>query len=320
MKKFIVSLTLIMVVTVILFSCRKNEKLPVTEETYDSFVNANKAPWQLFSVNAAQGGTIIGARGTKITFPPNAFANMNNTIATGTVAVSLQEVLDKSQWVMEGVSTTTFTAPLVSGGMINIVARSVVDGTELKAAAAMAIPTPSLVGVIRAEVPRLPNRPDALLLFLPNPNVGVVGATTPLNWVPSQFPFTNTASTYVFQLPQFRWANCDALYNIPGAKTTITVTPDLSAVTNATEIKALLVFKNITTVITLPWQNNIYQSYTSSITIGNTADVVCTCKNGDGKLLFAVLPNTIFTANMNITIKPVVTSVAVVQAYLNSIN
>jgi hypothetical protein len=62
------------------------------------------------------------------------------------------------------------------------------------------------------------------------------------------------------------------------------------------------------------------ESYPNSIPIGSTADVVCIGKDGAGKIIFKVLPATVFTANVNIPVKPVVTDAATVTAYLNSIN
>jgi hypothetical protein len=62
------------------------------------------------------------------------------------------------------------------------------------------------------------------------------------------------------------------------------------------------------------------QSYANSIPVGSTADVVCIGKDGAGNIIFKVLPATVFTANLNVPVKPVVTDAATVTAYLNSIN
>jgi len=121
-------------------------------------------------------------------------------------------------------------------------------------------------------------------------------------------------------LPQFRWVNCDALYGTAGPKTTIKVTPDLAGISGATNVQAMLVYRNLSTVITLQPVSTYMQSYSNSIPVGSTADVVCIGKDGAGKIIFQVLPTTVFTAGMDIIVKPVVTSAATVTAYLNSIN
>jgi hypothetical protein len=319
MKKTILNLATIAIMSIVLFGCRKNDVIENPADKYENFVGANTPEEQLYSINASTGGVVSGRRGTKITFPPNAFVNPDNSLATGNVLIALREALDKSQWIMGKLSTTTTTDMLISGGMLDIKVNRV-DGIELKPSAAMLVPTPSLINVIKVEVPRLPNRPDTLRLFLPNVAQGGTGAETPSSWAASYYPFGNSSNSYIFQLPQFRWVNCDGLYNQPGVKTTIKVTPDLTAVTGASQVQAMLVYKNITTVITLPPSASYFQSYTNSIPVGSTADVVCIGKDASGKIIFAIKPATTFTALMDISIKPVVTDAATVQAYLNSIN
>lgn len=319
MKKIISSLTIIALTTLVLLSCRKADTSDVVDNSYESFVKANTDAVQTFTIDAATGGTITCKRGSKIVFPPNAFANLDNSITTGNVLVTVKEALLKKQWLLESLSTTTQTEMLVSGGMLDIAPRRSADGVEVKPSPAMLIPTPSMVNVIKVEVPRIDNRPDTLRLFVPA-NQAVPSANPPTAWAASYYPFGNGSNSYIFQLPQFRWVNCDGLGNQPGVKTTIKVTPDLSGVTGATNVQVMLVFRNISTVITLPPSGSFMQSYPNSIPVGSIADVVCIGKDGAGNIIFKVLPATVFTANANITIPPVKTSAATVTAYLNSIN
>lgn len=318
MKKIINSLTSFAFITLVLFSCKKSDTA-VVDDSYDSFVKANTDAVQTFTIDAATGGTVTCKRGTKIVFPPNCFANPDNSITSGNVQVTVKEALLKKQWILEGLSTTTVTDMLVSGGMLDILAKRASDGVELKPTPAMLVPTPSMVNVIKVEVPRLPERPDTPRLFLPA-NQPVPSANPPSSWAASYYPFGNGINSYVFQLPQFRWVNCDGLANQPGTKTTIKVTPDLTGVTGATNVQVMLVYRNISTVITLPPSGSFMQSYPNSIPVGSTADVVCIGKDGAGKIIFKVLPGVVFTANANITIPPVKELPPVVKAYLDSIN
>lgn len=319
MKKILSLLTCIALTTLLLVSCKKSDTPVVVDDSYDSFVKANTDAIQTFTIDAASGGTITAKRGTKITFPPNAFANPDNSITSGNVQITLKEALLKKQWILESLSTTTQTEMLVSGGMLDIAAKRAGDGAELKPAPAMLVPTPSLVNVIKVEVPRVPERPDTLRLFVPA-NQAAPSATAPTAWAASYYPFGNGSNSYVFQLPQFRWVNCDGLANQPGVKTTIKVTPDISGVTGATGVQVMLVFRNISTVITLPASGSFMQSYPNSIPVGSTADVVCIGKDGKGDIIFKILPGVVFTANANITIPPVKELPSVVKAYLDSIN
>ncbi len=320
MKKIFNSLTIITLTTLALLSCKKSDTIVAsTDDTYESFVKANTDAVQTFTIDAATGGTITGKRGTKIVFPPNCFANPDNSITNGNVQITLKEALLKKQWILEGLSATTDKEMLVSGGMLDIAVKRASDGAELKPAPAMLVPTPSLVNVIKVEVPRIDNRPDTLRLFVPA-NQAAPSANPPTAWAASYYPFGNGSNSYVFQLPQFHWVNCDGLGNQPGVKTTIKVTPDLTGVTGANGVQVMLVYRNISTVITLPPSGSFMQSYPSSIPVGSTADVVCIGKDGAGNIIFKVLPGVVFTANANITIPPVKTTAVTVQAYLDSIN
>lgn len=318
MKKIIHSLTCITLSALVLLSCRKADTSDIVDNSYSAFVAANTDAVQNFTIDATTGGTITCKRGSKIVFPPNAFANPDNSITTGNILVTVKEALLKKQWLMEALSTTTQTEMLVSGGMLDIAAKRSADGVEVKPSPAMLIPTPSMVNVIKVEVPRIDNRPDTLRLFVPNQ--AVPSANPPTSWAASYYPFGNGSNSYVFQLPQFRWVNCDGLANQPGVKTTIKVTPDLTSVTGATGVQVMLVYRNISTVITLPPSGSFMQSYTNSIPVGSTADVVCIGKDGAGNIIFKVVSANVFTANMDIPVKPVVTDAATVTAYLNSIN
>ena len=321
MKKIFNSLTIIALTTLVLLSCKKSDtvNVPAVDDSYATFAAANTDAAQTFTIDAATGGTVTCKRGTKIVFPPNCFANPNNSITTGSVLVTVKEALLKKQWILEGLSATTDKEMLVSGGMLDIAVKRQSDGVEVKPAPAMLIPTPSMVNVIKVEVPRIDNRPDTLRLFVPA-NQAAPSATPPTAWAASYYPFGNGSNSYVFQLPQFHWVNCDGLASQPGVKTTIKVTPDLSGVTGANNVQVILVFRNISTVITLPPSGSFMQSYPNSIPVGSTADVVCIGKDGAGKIIFKVLPATVFTTNMDIPVKPVVTDAATVTAYLNSIN
>ena len=318
MKKIIKFLTLVAFTTLLFVSCRKSDSIEVPDDSYAGLIKANEAPQQTFTIDAATGGTITCKRGSKIVFPPNCFANLDNSITTGSVQVRVKEALDKSQWLLAGLSTTTTTGMLVSGGMLDIEASRVADGVEVKPTPPMLVPTQSMVGVIKAEIPKIKNLPDTMALFVQGGPVNT--ATPPSVWAAAYYPFGNGVNSYVFQVPQFHWVNCDGLSGITGAKTTIKVTPDLSAVTGATGVQAILVYRNVSTVITLPPSATYMQSYTNSIPVGSVADVVCIGKDGAGNIIFKVLPATTFTTGMNIDIKPTVASAATVKAYLDSIN
>ena len=320
MKKIINSIAFLTVTSLVYLSCHKaNSSLIAGQNLYDNFVKATVAAQQTFTVDATTGGTITCLRGSKITFPPNAFANPDNTITTGSVQVIVKEALDKSQWLMEGLSTTTQTGMLYSGGMLDILVKRMNDGVDVKPSPAMLVISQSLVNVIKVEVPKVRALPDSVGLFLPGA-VGVTSAVAPTSWIAAYYPFGGGINSYIFQIPQFRWINCDGLSNQPGTKTSIKVTPDLTNITGATGVQAILVYRNISTVITLQPAGTFMQSYPNTIPVGSTADIICIGKDATGKIIFKVLPSITITALINISIKPEITDAATVTAYLNSIN
>jgi hypothetical protein len=325
MKKILLSTATIAIVTILLFACRKNDTIEDNkpEDLFDNLVAAQKSQLQFFEIDNAVGGTITGTGGCKITFPPNSWPPSN-----AKVIVRLQESLKKSQWMMDGLSATAQSDILLSGGMINLTASNKATGEALDFVPAMKVPNANLASVVRAEVPRPAGAVNVdMNLFVPVPDSSTAGpasAAKPavLSWTPAtaQFPFANSGSSYIFQLPKMQWANCDRFYGQPGAKTTIKVTPNMTAFAGASDIQVLLVYRSINCVINLPAKIDFFQSYINSIPVGSVADVVLLGKSASGKILFKVLPANAFTALQSIVITPEEVPGATVTAYLNSVN
>ncbi len=313
------------ITSILLVSCRKNDKLENPNDNFSNFLNAYKSPTQQYTVNGAAGGTVTGNQGSKITFPPNAFVEQNGAIVTGDVVVFLNESLKKSQWMMDGVSTSTQSGMIESGGMLNVVPVNKTTGTSLKINPVMS--SPAATTFVLATVPRNAAAGTAPMnLFLPdsaNPATGVPvsapGAPV-LAWTSVQSNrFDNLSASYSFQLPRYGWANCDRFYSTPGVKTTIKVTPTGEAMNGAKNVRALLVFKNITTVINLPPKTGFFESYTNSIPVGLVADIIVLGEAANGKMIFKAISANTFTTLQNINIVPEIASEATVAAYINAL-
>ncbi len=325
MKKYIISSAILLAALVNFTSCKKSDNGENPSDRFDNFIAARKSVSQTFTLNAATGGTVTGKDGTKITFPAGALVDAGGAAFTGTATVVLRESLNKKQWMMDGQSATTKSDLIQSGGMIDVWVKRADNGADLSPAPAMRIPNANLALVIKAEVPRNRNAAVDMNLFVPDSiaqgGTGTTSPTIPTNWSSaSYFPFGNGPSSYIFQLPKFHWANCDALYSAPGTKTTIRVTPNLTSFTGASQIQVMLVFQSLATVVTLPPYGIYFESYLNSIPVGSVADVVIIGKAADGKILFKVIPANTFTALQNINITPDVATAAQVDAYLSTVN
>lgn len=281
-------------------------------------------PVQTFTGNAATGFTLTGDKGTKVKFPANAFVDGNGNIVSGTVTVTLKEVLSKKDVMFSGVMTESNGQLLESGGELLI--KALKDGKDLQV-------NPALGDTgIKVEVPKVMNNKDMGLFVQQKrdqgPNGG--GATggnggqqpqNPTTWVPAPYyPFGNGPNSYTFTLPGFTWVNCDRFYSDPNPKTTVTVSPVFQDNNQVTDMQVMLVFKNIATVITFPFNYQIqqFESYQNSLPIGSQAHLVILGKDSDGFIQFGTQSITI-SANLHVDAPIHKATQAEVDAFLNSI-
>lgn len=307
------------ILNVIIFSaCRKNNTVPENEMPLkaDDFLANYIVPTQHFTGNATTGFTITGEKGTKITFKPDAFVDGNGNTVTGNVTVKLKEVLSKKDVLLSGVMTESNGQLLESGGelLVEAVQGDKVLGLNRQQDTAAAA---------RVEVPKVMNDKD-MGLFVQGKrenNGGGQQQLNPLTWMAAPYyPFGNGPNSYSFSLPGFTWVNCDRFYSDPNPKTTITAVPVFQDNNAVTDLQVMLVFRNIATVITLPYNTGIqkFESYYNSLPVGLQADLVVMGKDSDGYIQFGTQLITI-TANMNIQAAVHKATQAEVDAFLNSI-
>ncbi len=281
-------------------SCKKNQDAPSYARA-EAFLQAHAIPVQSFTGNATTGFTITGAKGTKVKFPANAFIDGDGGLVTGTVAVTLKEVLSKKDVMFSGVMTESNGQLLESGGELEVKADK--DGKALRI-------NPNLGdNGIKVEVPKVMNNQDMGLFVQekrreqPGPN-GVPQPTnqSPLTWAPAPYyPFGNGPNSYSFTLPGFTWVNCDRFYSDPNPKTTMTVLPAFQDNNQVTDLQVFLVFKNISTVVTFPFNSSLqkFESYGNSLPIGLQAYLVLIGKDSDGFVQFGQQTITI-SANLHV--------------------
>jgi hypothetical protein len=316
MKATLLSAAILTTAFVSMTACKKDKTTP-TYAKADEVLAAHAIKQQSFTGNASAGFTITGEKGTKVTFAPNAFVDGSGNIVSGTVTVTLKEVLSKKDVLFSGVMTESNGQLLESGGEILVKAQK--DGADLRV-------NPNLQDKgAQVEIPKVMNNKDMGLFIQEKRQQG--GATggnqpqSPYTWVPAPYyPFGNGPNSYTFSLPSFTWVNCDRFYSDPNPKTTITALPAFQDNNQVTDLQVMLVFKNITTVITLPFDFTVqkFQSYQNSLPIGSQADLIILGKDSDGFIQFGTQSITI-GANMHIDAPVHKATQAEVDAFLATI-
>jgi hypothetical protein len=316
MKSILKSAAVVAAALITLAACKKNNDKPAFVRA-EEILAKNAIPTQTFTGDATAGFTIIGEKGTKIVFPPKALHSGDGQPVSGNVTITLKEVLSKKDVMFSGVMTESNGQLLESGGELLVKAQK--DGKEL------GIMPDSL---IRVEVPKVMNDQDMGLFVLgerkrDNGNGGnQQPPQNPNTWLPAPYaPFGNGPNSYSFNLPGFTWVNCDRFYNNPNPKTTITVSPVFADNNQVNDLQVMLVFRDLQTVITLPFNNylNKFESYHNSLPVGLQADLVIIGKDSDGYLQFGTQLITI-SANQHIDATIHRATQAEVDAFLATID
>ena len=318
MKSTLLSAAILATAIVSVTACKKDKSTPNYAKA-DEFLASHAIKVQSFMGNASAGFSIIGEKGTKVTFTPNAFVDGNGNAVSGNVTVTLKEVLSKKDVLFSGVMTESNGQLLESGGEILVKAQK--DGVDLRL-------NPALQNDgARVEIPKVMNNKD-MGLFVQDKRQQGGGATggnqqpqSPYTWNPAPYyPFGNGPNSYTFSLPSFTWVNCDRFYSDPNPKTTITALPAFQDNNQVSDLQVMLVFKNIATVVTLPFDYTVqkFQSYQNSLPIGLQADLIILGKDSDGFIQFGTQSITI-GAGMHIDAPVHKATQAEVDAFLATI-
>ncbi|MFA6152576.1 MAG: hypothetical protein WC716_14730 [Chitinophagaceae bacterium] len=229
---------LILAIVAILPSCKKDSvdltPPPDNNAAELAKVLKSKAPtFQNFTINAASGGTITTAFGTKFKFPANIFRNPDGSITTGSVEVAVKEIQDASAMILADRPTATSDGKMLeSFGEFFIAAQQGANKLNLNKDSAVMVQIPRRPPAGMKEIPMWSG--DSSISSTMNgydyQNNSKTVTTTyyvskGLDWnqKASSFAFFNSVdNTMDFRLDSlFKWVNCDALYSIPGTKTTV---------------------------------------------------------------------------------------------------
>jgi len=237
MKKQFLTPVVIMAAAAIAFaSCKKNNEATAPQnnndgQTMTAFLQSHGPVFENFTINAATGGVITTAKGTKITIPANVFETMGGLPVTGSVSFAVKEIKDVSDMILGDKPTLTadgkmlvsygeyFTKALQNNEQLKLKKDSAIKVQVLGKAAGQQIPLWSGDSSVTTTL----NGYD----YHNNPaSVTVQTAVNPgvtWNQTATGYAFFNSGNgTLDFKLDSLmKWVNCDGLANLPGTKTTV---------------------------------------------------------------------------------------------------
>lgn len=226
-------------------SCGKDDvpANPFATDLTGLFTEIEETP-QSFSVTAGVDATIVGSRGTIITFDPTSFKDASgNVITSGTINIQLTEAYTPGQMIMNGVTTTTLgNNPLMSGGSVNIIATNATQQEVFANDYSISFKQPA-------------DNDQSMRLYTGLVDTTRIGAN--VKWNDSATNFAERAAKdtsgqvfyYEFDsCTNFNWINCDYFYSAPSPKTDISVVmPDASFNQSNTQVFVIFPTLNMVT-------------------------------------------------------------------------
>jgi outer membrane protein assembly factor BamB len=262
-----------LLLTTVFFSCETNDDTApidmgevLSYNDIQGFFEANGVQDQTFSIDASAGGSVTGEDGTVVIFPPNAFVDGNNNPVTGMVDVAIKEIFKPSQMILSNTPTNAINFSsentfLLSEGETEVKISQ--NGNDLLIADGInyQISVPSAGGLDPEMLPFSGTAtPVEGITWNPTSDVGVNG---------NNMQYVSMPASYIYDVFDTGWSNCDKFYNYPGTKTTNYI--NLSNSPNTSETAIFLVFEenNLPAVVkfSTPYANGL-QSYADMLPEG----------------------------------------------------
>ncbi|WAC03831.1 hypothetical protein N7U66_10685 [Lacinutrix neustonica] len=255
-----------LLLTAIFFSCETNDDTaPIdTGEVLNyndiqGFFEANGVQDQTFSIDASAGGSVTGEEGTVVIFPPNTFVDGNNTPVTGMVEVAIKEIFKPSRMILSNKPTNAINFSsentfLLSEGETEVKISKNGNPLEIANGTNYQIAVPSAGGL---DLDILPFAGTV------STQEGIVwNATSDVGANGNNMQYVSSPASYIYDVFETGWSNCDKFYNYPGTKTTNYI--NLSNSPNPSETVVFLIFEenNLPAVVkfSTPYTNGL-QSY-----------------------------------------------------------
>lgn len=219
-----------------ILSCKKSDSPEAPKNADAALITElfakNGPAVERFTVDAATGGVISTAKGTKYKIPGGAFVTASGQAVTGSVVVDVKEITKVSEMILGNKpSTTPDGGILVSYGEFFVKASQNNNQLLLKKDSAV------LVQVIAKPAAQIREMPlwdgDSLTTYTytgyDHENATVTATqqysiNRGIQWsqATGYALFNNVTGTLDFRLDSLlNWRNCDVLYSYPGTKTTV---------------------------------------------------------------------------------------------------
>jgi|688.fasta_scaffold330968_2 hypothetical protein len=299
--------------------CDKEDmQLPASSKKQSTLTELFKSiapPRQNFSVTAGQLKTIVGEKGTNITFYPNSFKKKDGTILTsGSVTVVLQEMLTGPEMLLAGKTTTSDGNILISGGQFYI--NATFNNDQL------------LINQDAKPLAKIPTTQNSIEMNLFRGNVkanNTIQGDTIINWeigkdtVKQDLDTINLDYNYSFGFESFGYFNCDRFYDLTAPKTEIKVKTPKGFDHINTQI--YVYFKSINSVIKLEGFDKTNQTFFinhATAPIGLNVTIVIVSKK-DNKHYLEVKPNITITTNYTTSANPTESTEAAIKAAIKAL-
>ena len=277
---------------------------PNGQALQERFLNNRLNAAQTFTLDATTGGNIVGAQGTKVHFPPNAFG-INGVPVTGNVTVQLIEIYNKAAMLLNNKSTlgqklNGDKEALKSAGEFFIAANQGATNLELLTYATI---TSREINPADAD--------GAMQIFRTGPlDDDCDGIDDDCDWVeadenndgindtPEIRDGKNTDGgsyvTYGFDVSAFGWTNLDRWYSFTGPKTEIFV--DVPKGYNGTNCAVYLSYDGEPTALAKMdiWDTatEMFTEHYGLIPIGQQVHIIVVTEI-DGQLHYAIQGTTV---------------------------
>ncbi len=217
---------------VISVSCDKNNEQPQPQplkpgpnDVVNTFLKSELSELkQSFTLNATDGGTVLGKEGTRIRFTPGSLKKQNGEAVTGSVNIELIEIYKKADMLLADMPTkgrdNGVVSTLISGGEFYVNAKQNGEQLTVNGSYEIAAPVEKTGGAEGGMLPfngieECDNNGDCDIIWEQNRKNGVVvdgmGGAQGTIGQSAYFTFQN----------QFGWTNIDKWYADPRPKTTI---------------------------------------------------------------------------------------------------